>query len=111
MAADNTTALDAEFTAPAEPKKAAAKKVVDSDALSGKKVRLTIHKDPRPTAVKDVFLGLNGVGYLIKRGEEAIVPTELVGVLDDAVETLYEQQGDQLVARDVPAYAYSVKPL
>ena len=111
MAAENTTNIDDEITAPAEPKKAAAKKAADPDALSGKKVRLTIHKDPRPTAVKDVFVGLNGVGYLLKRGEEAIVPCEVANVLKDAVETLYEQDGDTLVAREVPAYAFSIAPL
>lgn len=109
MAAEAT--LDTEVVATTEPKKAAVKKAADPDALSGKKVRLTIHKDPRPTAVKDVFIGLNGVGYLLKRGEEAIVPQELANVLKDAVETQYEQVGDELVAREVPAYAFSVMPL
>lgn len=111
MAADEI--LDAEMTATSEPAKkpAKAKAPVDPDALSGKKVRLTIHKDGSPQAVKDVFVGINGVGYLIKRGEEVVVPVEVVNILENAIETRYEQDGDQLIARDVLSYPFNAVPV
>ena len=63
------------------PKRAPRARKGEVEDLSGKKVRLTIHKDPSPTAVDPVFVGVNFVGYAIKRGEEVIVPVEVVDVL------------------------------
>lgn len=58
--------------------------------LSGKKVMINIaignDKSPRRQ-----FVGLNGAHYLIERGKDVPVPVELLGVLDDAVETVSEQ--------------------
>lgn len=107
MATDN---IDQEFEADAAPKKSGAKK--SADGLSGKKVRLTIHKSQDKNAVKDVFIGLNGVGYRIVRGEEVIVPEEVANVLTDAVELRVEQEADgTLTHREVPSYPFSVKPV
>lgn len=82
-----------------------------SDALSGKKVKLTIHKDSNPSAVDPVFVGVNFVGYSIKRGEEVVVPTEIAEALHQATEIRYEQQGSELVMREVPSYAITVMPV
>ena len=107
MAADE---ILVEETTEAPKTKARARKG-ETEELSGKKVRLTIHKDSSPTAVDPVFIGHNFVGYSIKRGEEVVVPAELVEVLKSAVEMRYEQKGDQMIAREVPSYAFSVMPV
>lgn len=93
-----------------KPKRAAPRKGEVED-LSGKKVRLTIHKDPSPNAVDPVFVGVNFVGYSIKRGEEVVVPVELVEVLKGAIETKYEAKGSEMIIREVPSYAFSTSPV
>jgi hypothetical protein len=93
------------------PKRTPRAKKSEVEDLSGKKVRLQIHKDSSPTAVDPVFVGLNFVGYTIRRGEEVIVPAELVEVLKSASEIRYEQKGDELISREVPSYAFSVSPV
>lgn len=93
------------------PKRTRTARKGEVEPMSGKRVKLTIHKDSSPTAVDPVFVGHNFVGYLIKRGEEVVVPAELVEILKDAVEVRYEQKDGQMVVREVPSYAFSVMPL
>jgi hypothetical protein len=109
MAAEDT--LVEETNESTESTKRTRARKPEVEALTGKKVKLTIHKDPSPTAVDPVFVGLNFVGYSIKRGEEVIVPAELVEVLKSSAEVRYEQKGDQLIIREVPSYAFSVMPV
>jgi len=108
MAAEEITTVEETTEA---VKRAPRTKKSEVEDLSGKKVRLTIHKDSSPTAVDPVFVGLNFVGYSIRRGEEVVVPAELVEVLKTSIEVRFEQKGDQMITREVPSYAFSVSPV
>jgi len=72
------------------------------------------HQDASPGAEKDIFVGVNGVGYHIKRGAEVEVPREVVTVLEESVKTVYEQVRNEdgstsMIPRDVPTYPFQVK--
>lgn len=77
--------------------------------LMPRRVKILIHKDPRPSAVDPVFVGVNNVGYTINRGTAVEVPLEVVEALENAKETHYDQinhaDGSQEM-RPREAYAY-----
>ena len=78
-----------------------------------KRIWIIVHKDGRQGAEKEVFVGVNGVGYRIVRGSKVEVPESVVNVLEEAVTTTYEhvRQPDgstSLVASDSPTYPYSI---
>jgi hypothetical protein len=81
------------------------------DALSGERMILTIHSGSDEASKQAMFVGLNGVGYLIPRGKPWNVPVELVQVLADAKETHYarNERGEQVVS-EVPRVAFSAMP-
>lgn len=74
-----------------------------------KRVWLTIHKDASPGALKEVFVGVNGIGYRIVRGERVLVPVEVVTALKLAVEERFDQTKEGLVKREVPAYPFATE--
>lgn len=109
MAADEQSKTqDQDVFADAAP---ARRKKAEAEQDKPKKVRLTIHKDSNPHAPDPVFVGVNFVGYSIRRGEEVVVPIEVVNVLESAIETRIEQSGGVMQSREVPSYSFSVKPL
>ena len=55
----------------------------------GPKVKIKIHKTGLQTE-RDVYVGVNGVGFQIQRGEEVDVPLPVMKVLEDAVQTVYQ---------------------
>lgn len=78
------------------------------------RVKLTVQQDGTPGAEKEIFVGVNGVGYRIKRGVEVEVPEEVALVLRDAVKTVYETERSDngsatMVARNVPVYPFSTR--
>lgn len=89
------------------PKTKAAKVAAAAAAeagLSGKRKTIVIHQGEGAAGREDVPVGVNGVMYLIKRGKPVEVPTEVVGVLETAVTTVYEN-GEAI---DTPRFAFSV---
>jgi hypothetical protein len=93
------------------PKRTRTARKGEVESLSGKRVKLTIHKDSSPRATARVFVALNFVGYDIERGKEVVVPWEVAEILKSSTEILYEQKGDQLITREVPSYAITIEPL
>lgn len=97
----------------------AAKKVVakevkgaNSDsALSGKKVTLTIFSTSEEGGDEPVFIGLNGYGYVIKRGEPCIVPEEVAAIIQNAVtSTIRPGKEGSVNESKTPRFAFSVMP-
>ena len=91
----------------------AADKKLDTDKLSGKKVKIRINKTGSKFDVDPVPVSLNGTQYTIRRGEEVIVPIEIVEVLNNATEVHYEQihhnDGSATLApREAPAYPFQI---
>ena len=60
------------------------------DSLSGKFVMLTVANTKEDTQKGPLFVGLNGNGYQIPRGVPCRVPVEVVKILNDAIETVYD---------------------
>lgn len=57
----------------------------DRPAARARTVTVTIHSGERDEDKGDVFVGVNGRGYLIKRETEVDLPEEVVGALENAV--------------------------
>ncbi len=74
------------------------------------KVRIIIHETGNKTERKRVYVGVNGVGYDIKRGEEVRVPSPVMLALKDAVQSVYAYDDDlgALMKRDAMAYPFTV---
>ena len=58
--------------------------------LSGEKVNIIIHEQDGDTGREAVFASVNGVAYQIPRGIECAVPVEVLHVLDNSVQKIYE---------------------
>lgn len=77
-----------------------------------RKVRIRIHESALPHAVDPVPVSVNGRQYTINRGQVAEVPVCVAKVLEDAVETHYEQVrgpdgATELRSRTSMAYPFS----
>lgn len=97
--------LDADVT----PKKPRAKSAPHDELVT-----INVHPDGSKGAERAIFVGVNGVGYRIKRGVDVQVPRAVMLVLQESVKTVFEQvtKEDGSVAmepRDVPTYPFSVK--
>lgn len=81
-----------------------------SGSLSGEKKIVTIHPHQGEGGSDDVFIGLNGYSYVIKRGKPVEVPAEVVQILENATQTIYDSKdGGGSQGREVPRFAFSVK--
>lgn len=92
--------------------KVAVKEVKGANAdgeLSGKRVTLTIHATSEEGGDEDVYIGLNGYGYKIKRGEPCSVPEEVAAIIKNAVTTTIRPGKDGNVNESkTPRFAYSI---
>ena len=79
------------------------------DQLSGKKVKIEIYESEGDFGKEAVAVQINGYAYQIPRGQQVIVPVEVMSVLDNSVMTLYDtKQGGGQVERKVKRFAYTV---
>lgn len=83
----------------------------DSDAQGFPReyVKLLIYKGQQATDEQYVKLGANGYAWKIRRGEDVIVPTVVVSVLNDAVQELTTQTNNGLETRPAHRYPFQVK--
>lgn len=79
--------------------------------LSGKKAMLRIASEKVDGGKDPVFVGYQGQGFLIPRDRDIECPVELVGVLNDAKVTEYEQVAGGGVATEINRFAMSVRHL
>jgi len=82
-----------------------------SAGLSGKKVEINIYASDKEFGNNAVEIGLNGVMYLVPRGQYFSVPEELADVLRNAVITVTTANpaGGGVIERDVPRYNFQVR--
>lgn len=83
----------------------------DADAQEDEFVMLTIHAGEGEMGKAGVFVGANGEGILVPRGVPVKVRKIFADGLDNAKSIVYEPVGNQMVAREVHRYAFSVKPV
>lgn len=105
-----STLDDDESVAVAAPVTPSAVKTTGEDLqLSGKKRTITIHTTDSPDGSEPVFVGLNGYGYYIKRGEPVEVPEEVVEILQNAkTDHLRATQGGGTEVRTSQRFAFNV---
>lgn len=89
---------------PVVKRKKAVEDIQPVNSATAKKVKIVIPKTKDETA--DVFVAVNGTGYLIKRGEHVEVPDYIVGALQNAVEDRLDQETKEIVA--TPSYSFSI---
>lgn len=53
-----------------------------------------------------VYVAVNGHNYVIRRGEKAVVPKAVVGVLEDAVQ--YQYDPETMARQEVLAYPFQI---
>lgn len=68
--------------------------------------RVTINIAKERGNAGDVFVGVNGVGYQIKRGANVDVPESVVEALRNAITVEYDP--DTMEPREVLSYPFSV---
>lgn len=83
----------------------------DGDVLSGERVELTINQGEGDQGREPVFIGLNGTGYQVPRDTPVEVPVELLHILENAVQTVYEANGNTTRARQVKRFSYNARPV
>jgi hypothetical protein len=81
----------------------------DRGVLSGERIELTINQTDGENGREPVFVGLDGIGYQIPRGVPVNVPVELLEILDNAVQTVYESTGTVARPREVKRYSYNTR--
>ena len=69
---------------------------------------LTIHTGDGEGGTADVFVGVNGYAYNIKRGKPVQVPQEVIDALGNAKITRYAAKDGVNEAIEVPRYAFTV---
>jgi len=74
-----------------------------------KRVKVRIHNQEGVVGgTADVFVGVNGRGYQIKREEDVELPVEVLHALDNAVMTVVERGDDgNEIQREIKRFAYS----
>jgi hypothetical protein len=92
-------------------KSVAAKASGHDTALSGDSVELHIYASEKEHGSNAVEVGLNGVMYLVPRGQFFTVPVELVEVLRNAVTTVTTANpaGGGVVEREVPRFNFQTR--
>jgi hypothetical protein len=85
--------------APVKAKRAPAKEATVSEVITAeqskrRKIILEENDNIPPTGL---FIGINGRSFVIRAGEEVLVPLEVIAVLDDAVEDVPRVDGNSNV--------------
>ncbi|MDO9252628.1 MAG: hypothetical protein Q7U48_13895 [Hydrogenophaga sp.] len=79
------------------------------DALSGKKVTLTIFQGEGETGHEAVQIGVNGFMWLMPRGKPERVPVEVAEVIRNAKITSYRLgDGGRAIEYETPRFAYQI---
>lgn len=88
---------------------------IEAEIKSQEKVQVFIHNQDGPGGDKPVFVGANGVGYLIPREKWVSVPKIVINGLTDAAETRYyreEREGQStgpMLSKEVRRYSFSTR--
>lgn len=73
------------------------------------RVKIRVHKTGDKNEQKQVYVGVNGIGYLIQRGQDVDVPEPVMRVLENAVQSVwdYDEHTQQRIKRDALAYPFT----
>ena len=83
-----------------------------ADKRAGKKVRtltVNIPKSEKPGGNEPVFIGFQGVGYLVPRGMNVVVSPGIVEILNNAItDNVTQDEDGEMVHNETPTYPFSV---
>lgn len=73
------------------------------------KVKIRVHKTGDRNEQRHIFVGVNGVSYQIERGVDVEVPEPVMRNLQDAVQTVWEQNDDlgAIESRSAQSYPFT----
>lgn len=80
----------------------------NDDALSGERVTIMFFEQDTDVGKLPVEVGLNGIVYRMPRNVKCNVPVEVLSVIKDAVEIVYEAMGATVVERRRPRFSYEI---
>lgn len=101
--------LDAGAALPSAPKRAKKSTSVATPAApKATRKRIIVHNQEGVDASPFVKVQVNGVMFTLPREIEVSVPIEVINVLNDAVVTRLEQQGNVLVERHARRFPFTV---
>lgn len=74
-----------------------------------KRVKVIFHNQDGPGGSDDIFVSVNGRAYLIKREHEVNLPREVMRVIENAEQSVFERGADnRLREKLVKRYSYTV---
>jgi len=80
-----------------------------NNTTKSQRIRVVFHNQEGPGGNEDVFVSVNGQAYLIKRECEVSLPPEVLRVVEDARQTVFEPgESGRCVTRQVPRFACRV---
>ncbi|MET3135214.1 hypothetical protein AAKU55_005522 [Oxalobacteraceae bacterium GrIS 1.11] len=81
------------------------------DNFAGRYFDVTIHNSEGEVGRQAVFLGINGHGLNIPRGKPVRVPAEVVEILENAMQIIYEPlPGGGTIEREVLRFPFIARP-
>ena len=79
----------------------------ESQPASAQRVKVVFHSQEGPGGDDDIFVAVNGKAYLIKREHEVELPAEVLEVIKNARQTVFEHSARGVAERDVQRFGYS----
>jgi|GEM_PF-2238750 len=76
--------------------------------MSGDRLDVTLHQGEGEAGSQAVFIGLNGQGFNMPRGIRVSVPAEVVHILENAEQTVYDTTKGKTVERQIKRFSYTV---
>ncbi|MFW5489141.1 MAG: hypothetical protein ACNI3A_12130 [Desulfovibrio sp.] len=72
------------------------------------RVKVRFHAQEGGAGNDDIFVSVNGRAYLIQRERDVMLPREVLEVVENAEQTIFEPSGGGVRARHVKRFAYTV---
>ena len=78
------------------------------ETLSGERITVLFHTQEGDLGKLPVEVGLNGVVYRMPRNVPCHIPVEVLGVIDNAVQEVYEATGTSVTKSIRPRFSYQL---
>ena len=83
---------------------------LDTDSSKDRMICVIVQKQQGKGGDRPAFVSVNGMGILIPRGKPCVIPERYIGAMNDAVQTVVEQDPEtgELNEYDSPSITYQV---
>jgi hypothetical protein len=87
----------------------APKNMSEANAKKNSRIKVIFHNQDGPGGSDDIFVSVNGRAYLIKREHEVRLPREVMRVIENAEQSVFERGADNRMREKlVKRYSYTV---